>query len=291
MNLKRIILTLVVVLCLLPIICFAGSKKIFTNSIGMKFVLIPKGTFMMGSALSASDVARKFGGKAGYYEDEHPLHRVTISRPFYLQTTEVTQGRWKDIMGSNPSRFKNCGDDCPVEQVSWDDAQEFIRKLNQKERTDKYRLPTEAEWEYACRAGTTTPFYTGDRISTDQANYNGLDIFKGIQKYQPSDENRKKPSESDAKYSPFGENRGKTVEVGSFPPNPWGLYNMHGNVSEWCQNRYYYKELPSKILLAMRVLRGGSWKSYESRIRAAYREGNILTGRLDYYGFRIARDY
>jgi formylglycine-generating enzyme required for sulfatase activity len=121
-----------------------------TNSLGMHFVLIPAGTFLMGSGIA----------EAGD-EDERPQHQVTFSQPFYLQATPVTQGQWEKVMGDNPSHFKECGEDCPVEQVSWDDAQEFIKKLNRMEKTDKYRLPTEAEWEYACRAGSTTRFCFG----------------------------------------------------------------------------------------------------------------------------------
>ena len=131
-----------------------GRGKKFTNSLGMEFVLIPAGSFMMGSPSS----------EKGRDRDEKQ-HRVTLTKSFYMQTTEVTQGQWKKIMGNNPSYFKNCGDDCPVEQVSWNDAQEFIRKLNRKEGADKYRLPTEAEWEYACRAGSTTRFCFGDSDS------------------------------------------------------------------------------------------------------------------------------
>ncbi len=137
-------------------------EKAFTNSLGMTFVLIPAGIFLMGSVLSPEEVAKRYGGEAAWYEAEHPQHQVTLSRPFYLQTTPVTQEQWRRVMGNNPSIFKNGGDDCPVEQVSWDDAQEFIRKLNQKEQTDAYRLPTEAEWEYACRAGSAGEFYFGD---------------------------------------------------------------------------------------------------------------------------------
>ena len=121
--------------------------KSFTNSIGMTFVLIPAGTFQMGSP--AGEAER---------DDDERQHKVTISRPFYLQTTEVTQGQWQKVMGSNPAHFNTCGKDCPVEKVSWDDAQEFIRKLNQMEKTDTYRLPTEAEWEWACRAKSTGRF-------------------------------------------------------------------------------------------------------------------------------------
>ena len=122
--------------------------KHFTNSIGMKLVLVPAGSFLMGSPEGQGS------------SDEHPRHRVTITRPFYLGVYEVTQAQWRAVMGGNPSRFK--GDDLPVESVSWDDAQEFIRKLNQKERTDKYRLLTEAEWEHACRAGSAGKWCLGD---------------------------------------------------------------------------------------------------------------------------------
>ncbi len=117
----------------------------------------------MGSSLSASEITRKYGGEEWFYEMEHPQHRVTITKSYYMQTTEVTQAQWQAVMGNNPSKFSGCSD-CPVEMVSWDDVQEFIKKLNQKEGTNKYRLPTEAEWEYACRAGSTGP-YAGNPAS------------------------------------------------------------------------------------------------------------------------------
>ena len=172
--------------------------KSFTNSIGMTFALIPAGTFQMGSP----------AGEAGRNDDERQ-HKVTISRPFYLQTTEVTQGQWQKVMGSNPAHFNTCGKDCPVEQVSWDDAQEFIRKLNQMEKTDTYRLPTEAEWEWACRAKSTGRFSFGD----DEA---------GLKDYAWFDKN----------------SAAKTHPVGQLKPNAWGLYDMHGNVWEWCRDWY-----------------------------------------------------
>ena len=124
-----------------------GIEPTIANSIGMKFLLLPGGTFMMGSPSS----------EKGRDSDERQ-HEVTLTKGFYMQATEVTQGQWQAIMGKNPSHFKNCGDNCPVEKVSWNDVQDFIRKLNQKEGANKYRLPTEAEWEYACRAGSTTRF-------------------------------------------------------------------------------------------------------------------------------------
>jgi len=238
------------------------SEKSFTNSIGMKFVMIPAGTFMMGSL---SNEPKR--------DSDERQHRVIIGKPFYIQTTEVTQGQWREIMGNNPSDFKNCGDDCPVEKVSWNDCQEFIRKLNRQEGTNKYRLPTEAEWEYACRAGTDTPFYFGDCLSTDQANYDGNNPMPGCSR---------------------GEYRKRTVPVGSFPPNAWGLYDMHGNVWEWCQD--WYGDYPSGHVTdpigpssgEFRVLRGGSWFSYARRARSANRYWGGPGGRFNRFGFRGA---
>lgn len=242
------------------------TGKSITNSIGMKFMLIPAGSFMMGS------LPDEFERDQG----EETAHKVTIKKPFYMQTTEVTQGQWKRLMQDNPSGFESCGDDCPVEKVTWHDAQEFIRWLNALEGTGKYRLPTEAEWEYACRAGTTTPFYSGYCISADQANYNGNHLFRGC---------------------PEGKNRQSTVRVGRFPPNGWGLYDMHGNVLEWCQDRY--GTYPARHLTdpkgpstgGFRVLRGGSWLSRPSRVRSACRMGQYPSARQDHIGFRVARDF
>lgn len=239
--------------------------KRITNSIGMELVLIPAGSFMMGSP---SDEPGRF--------DNETQHRVTISRPYYLQTTAVTQGQWKAKMGNNPSYFQNCGFYCPVEMVSWNDAQEFIGKLNQRERTSKYRLPTEAEWEYAARAGTTPPFYTGNCISTDQANYNGNCPFSRC---------------------PQGEFRKTTVRVKSFYPNAFGLYDMHGNIYEWCQD--WYGDYPSGSVTDPtgpssgrdRVLRGGSWSDDDRLVRAAFRHYYTPGFRYLTRGFRVARDF
>jgi formylglycine-generating enzyme required for sulfatase activity len=125
-------------------------ERAFVNNLGMKFVYINPGSFMMGSPLKES-------GR----DDDERQHRVTLTEGFYLQTTEVTQGQWQRVMGNDPSKFENCGSDCPVEQVSWNDVQMFIQKLNRMEKTVKYRLPNEAEWEYAARAGTNTAFSWG----------------------------------------------------------------------------------------------------------------------------------
>ena len=244
---------------------FSANMPTIYNTIGMEFVLIPAGQFMMGSPPH----------EPGRDLDER-LHRVTFTRPFYLQTTEVTQGQWQKVMGYNPSQFKNCGSDCPVEMVSWDEVQELISRLNQLEGTHAYRLPTEAEWEYACRAGTETPFYTGTCISTDQANYNGKRAMPGCL---------------------AGENRDKTVPVRSFAPNPWGLYEMHGNVWEWCQDGYQKKYPKEDVTDPMgpssgviKVLRGGSWYSRQHLIRSAHRRQDMPDYRSHTIGFRLVRN-
>jgi formylglycine-generating enzyme required for sulfatase activity len=242
------------------------TGKSITNSLGMKFMLIPAGSFMMGSL---PDEPERLQG-------EEANHKVTIKKPFYMQTTEVTQAHWKRVMQDNPSAFKDCGDNCPVQKVTWHDAQAFIRWLNTLEGTDKYRLPTEAEWEYACRAGTTTPFYTGHCISADQANYNGNYPFRGC---------------------PAGKRRKSIVRVEKFPPNGWGLYDMHGNVSEWCQDWYgeysvdHVTDPEGPSSGTYRVFRGGSWLSRAGYSRSACRMGHYPSTREDHIGFRVGRDF
>ncbi len=197
---------------------------VYNSAINAKLTLIPAGTFTMGSPSS----------EAGRFSNE-TQHRVTISRPFYMQTTPVTQGQWKAVMGSNPSSFKDCSDDCPVENVSWNDVQEFINRLNRMEKTYKYRLPTEAEWEYAARAGSATAYYFGD-----------------------SDDNL-------GDFSWYHKNsEDKTHCVGLKKPNAWGLYDMYGNVWQWVQDRYIgdYPSTESTnptgaLEGSLRVLRGG----------------------------------
>lgn len=241
------------------------KEKKITNSFGMTFISIPSGDFMMGS----------HADEPGRGNDE-VWHRVIISKPFYIQTTEVTQRQWQNVMGKNPSHFKDCGDDCPVEVVSWNQAQEFIKRLNQVEGTDKYRLPTEAEWEYAGRAGNTTPFYTGNCISTDQANYDG-----------------NKPISC----CPSGKYKKSTGKVGSLPPNPWGLYNMYGNVWEWCQDwkgAYPAGQVTDPKGPASgkgRVLRGGSWLDDARNLRSARRFSYSPDFRDYDIGFRVVRNY
>jgi len=221
----------------------------FTNSIGVKFVLIPSGEFMMGSKDTGGD------------SDEQPVHRVRISRPFYMGIHEVTQRQWEAVMGSNPSHFK--GADRPVEQVSWVDVQTFIGKLNDREGRNVYRLPTEAEWEYACRAGTTGA-YAGDLASMGW--------------YADNSDNRTHP-------------------VGRKRANAWGLYDMHGNVWEWVGDWYagnYYKNSPRADPIgpssgSYRVLRGGGWNLNAALCRSADRNLNAPVVRYGSLGFRLVR--
>jgi formylglycine-generating enzyme required for sulfatase activity len=222
------------------------------NSIGMKFSLIPAGEFYMGSEES---------------DDEKPVHKVKIHNPLYLGTYPVTQREWEAVMGDKPSGFK--GDDLPVGGVSWDDVQEFIKMLNEKEGTNKYRLPSEAEWEYACRAGTTTRYSFGD-LESKLGDYAWYD--------DNSDD--------------------KTHPVGQKEHNPWGLYDMHGNVWEWVQDEYHdsYDGAPTDGSAwevgdgAYRVARGGGWSRNARGCRSAVRDPNDPRYRGGDLGFRILRE-
>ncbi|MBN2283519.1 MAG: formylglycine-generating enzyme family protein [Deltaproteobacteria bacterium] len=241
------------------------SQTSFINSVGMSFTLIKAGTFTMGSSL-------KEPGRTA----AETSHTVRLTRPFYLQTTEVTQGQWKAVMGRNPSYFKRCGDECPVEQVSWNDTILFIEKLNEMEDTGRYRLPTEAEWEYACRARVRKTFYTGPCIDTGQANFNGLYPLEGC---------------------PAGDYRNTSIPCGSYEPNPWGLYDMCGNVWEWCED--WYGDHPGDVQSdpegaddgTQRVVKGGAWNSMGRQIRPASRMGVPPAGFTNYIGFRVACSY
>jgi len=235
------------------------SREVVTNRLGMKFVWIPPGTFVMGSPAT----------EEGRGSDE-TQHQVTLSQGSFLGTELVTQAFWMEVMGTNPSRFE--GDDLPVEQVSWDDCQEFLRVLSEHDG-QQYRLPTEAEWEYACRAGTTTPFTFGKTISTEQVNFNGDDPYG------------------------TGKQRGyceRTTPVGNFPANAWGLHDMHGNVWEWCAD--WYGEYPREAVVdpqgpakgRSRVLRGGSFGSLAPNTRSALRMHHSTSYRADTLGLRLA---
>jgi len=228
-----------------------------------EMVVIPAGSNLMGSP--ASEPARD--------GDEGPQHRVIISKPFAVGKYEVTQAEWLSVMGVNPSRFK--GNRKPVEKVSWNDAQRFVKKFSAK-TGKRYRLLSEAEWEYAARAGTTTPFHTGNRITTDQANFDGNHTYNGSAK---------------------GRYRRATVTVGSFPANVFGLHDMHGNVWEWvgdCWNKAYHGAPTDGGIWSVgdcsrRVLRGGSWSNEPRNARAAHRDWFTSGNRGSSSGFRIAR--
>ncbi len=223
------------------------AQKLSNELKKMKFVYIKPGSFMMG---------------------DYSKHEVTLTKGFNIQTTEVTQGLWKAVMGKNPSYFKNCGDNCPVENVSWNDVQAFIRKLNQKAGSNKYRLPTEAEWEYTCRAGSTTKFSFGDSESSLGA------------------------------YAWYKDNSGdKTHPVGQKSPNAWGLYDMHGNVWEWCQD--WSGDYPSGAVTnpkglssgSFRVFRGGSWYGSAGGCESARRRYGSPGDASFSLGFRLTGQF
>ncbi|GHU21324.1 hypothetical protein FACS1894172_14560 [Spirochaetia bacterium] len=256
------------------------------------FARIPGGTFTMGSPESEPD-----------RNDNEVQHKVTVSS-FSMSKYEVTQKEWVEVMGNNPSYFK--GDSLPVENVSWYDAIEYCNARSQEEgltpaytinkslkdsnntnssdglkwvvtwdrNANGYRLPTEAEWEYACRAGTPTPFSTGNNITTDQANYDGRYPYNGNAK---------------------GAYRQKTIDVGNFAPNAWGLYDMSGNVWEWCWDWYGNYSSSSQAdptgaaVGSNRALRGGSWDYYAGTLRSAARSRSSATDRDDLVGFRVVR--
>ena len=216
----------------------------FTSpTIKAKFVLIPSGAFVMGSPYTEP-------GR----EDGEDQRKVSIDTPFYMQTMEVTQEQWEKVIRRNASRFKAWFGNGPVERVTRDDIEEFIVKLNAEELTDKYRLPTEAEWEYAARAGSITAFYTGSCLSTEQANYDG---------------------QSPPPLCPKGKYRKTTTSVGSFPPNAWGLYDMLGNVWELVQDHG--------------VARGGSWDVPAKMCRSASRLSVKPDDSMETIGFRLVR--
>ncbi|MCP4659645.1 MAG: SUMF1/EgtB/PvdO family nonheme iron enzyme [bacterium] len=263
------------------------------NDIGMRFRRIRAGTFQMGSP--PEELAR---------DDDETLHKVTLTLDFWMAETEVTQGQWNELIRDNPSRFRNCGADCPVERVNWFEALEFANRLSEREGLGEcytltcsgtfgenfacsevdfvgldcrgYRLPTESEWEYAARAGTTTAFWTGDNLTTGQANYDGNFPYGEI---------------------PKGVFRETPVATRSFDPNPWGLYEVHGNVWEWVWD--WYRAVSGNSVIdptgreysSGRVLRGGGWHDPARHCRAADRVGRAPGSRHDYVGFRLVRTY
>jgi formylglycine-generating enzyme required for sulfatase activity len=259
-----------------PLSAAQDGDKVIANSIGMKLTLIPAGKFVMGSP--AAEMER---------DPEELQHEVTISKPFYMGVYEVTQKEYEKVVAKNPSHFKKVESDMPVDQVRWSEVVDFCSRLSNNADERKagrvYRLPTEAEWEYACRAGTKTTFHFGDALSSKQTNFDGNFPFGGAAK---------------------GPNLQKPAKVGSYEPNPWGLYDMHGNVAEWCSDWYdpdYYKKSPAadpkgpaKGVVStgfakdyFRVLRGGCWLDEAPACRAAYRFRLQSTEPYRLVGFRV----
>jgi eukaryotic-like serine/threonine-protein kinase len=233
------------------------------NGVSISMVKVPAGKFMMGSPESEKDRV----------ENESPQHRVTL-REFYMGQTEITQSQYQAIMGDNPAKFQ--GNNRPVERVDWNQAKEFCRRLSIK--TGKtYTLPSESQWEYACRAGTTTPFTFGETITSNVANYEGN--YNGKESYRNE---------------PKGVNRATTTDVMTFPPNAFGLYDMHGNVWEWCADTWSdtYEDAPTDGSVWLdespnMVLRGGAWSERPEICRSTSRIGNLPEIRVDAFGFRV----
>jgi formylglycine-generating enzyme required for sulfatase activity len=279
---------------------FAQSPQVvtlpprFVNAIGMEFVLVSAGKFVMGSTEADerrwSEFLAKYGQNANYMSRERPAHEVTIAAPFYLGKYPVTQGEWAAVMGSNPSWFK--GDDrLPVETVSWEDCQEFIGKLNARKDGYVYRLPSEAEWEYACRAGTTGD-YAGELDALGWCADNSGD--KRLDAYQAYTD---AGYDWDTYYKTFLKpNNCRTHAVGQKRPNGFGVYDMHGNVWEWCQDGWHenYDGAPTDGRAweqgsdNQRVVRGGSWLDLAGDCRAAFRFRSAPDIRDDGVGVRVA---
>jgi len=237
----------------------------WTESVtGMEFVWISPGRFQMGSSPAEPADVRPA-----------PIHNVEITRGFYLARYEVTQAQWQRVMGVNPSQFQQCGPRCPIETVTWYEVQDFLRQLSEITNAGPFRLPTEAEWEYACRAGTETPFSTGETLTTTQANFDGrMAYLEGSE----------------------GTFRGTPTPVGSFLPNPWGLYDMHGNVWEWTSDEYcpYATETVQdpigRCASGLKNIRGGSWYFSASSARCGRRYTHAPSDRGFSIGFRVVMD-
>jgi formylglycine-generating enzyme required for sulfatase activity len=262
--------------------------KIYINTIGMKFSLIPSGSFVMGSPDGRNGDGNDTHRPYWPSENGFPLetqHVVILTRPFYMQTTEVTQAQWEQVMGldTNLSRFRTCGVNCPVENVSWDDAQSFIQALNAQENrffsfssvTSCYALPTESQWEYAARAGTITAIYNG--AAANNFNCSPLDFNLD-------------------KIGWYCGNAGDTTHpAAEKDSNNWGLYDMSGNVSEWCEDAYgEYPDGPVTDPIcasgSTRVIRGGSWFSNAVLTRSAHRLSKSPDQRSSDVGFRLVLD-
>lgn len=215
---------------------------------GMEFALVPAGSFVAGSP----------GSEAGHQDDE-VLYPVRIATPFYVAAHEVTAREWASVMQPSAPPLDAAAALLPVTNINWHEAREFLDRINAG-KPWRLRLPSEVEWEYACRAGTTTPYSTGAYLSTEQANYNGDFPLPG---------------------QPAGENRERVTPVGSFAPNAWGLFDMHGNVWEWTNDAYDDSR---------KVIRGGSWRFNADSARCALRYTHRPQDRGDSLGLRLVRD-
>jgi sulfatase modifying factor 1 len=240
---------------------YGSYVDLIVNTVTQRFRWIEAGSFLMGSP---SDEPERWS--------DETQHKVTLTQGYWLADTACTQALWLAVMENNPANFQEDLNN-PVEQVSWNDVQIFLTRLNQAIPELNACLPTEAEWEYACRAGTTTPFSFGENITTKQVNYNGNYPYANAPK---------------SKY------RGKTVAVKSLPSNAWGLYGMHGNVWEWCSDWYGANstEAVTNPIGASngtnRVLRGGSWFNDARYTRSAFRFYDVPDYRRSSGGFRFA---
>ncbi len=230
--------------------CVPQRSVLLEPGVQMLFHFIPPAAFLMGSLADEHDEMN----------EEEQRHRVILVRGFYLGVFPVTQTQWQAVMGGNPSRFPRKAH--PVEGVTWDESKEFCAKLG-----EGARLPQEAEWEWACRAGTTTPYFFGETLSQKEANYHGRGMVVGTTA------------------------RGRTTRVGKYPANAWGLHDMHGNVAEWCETRYHgnaWEESDSATGPAgERVLRGGCWNYGDYFCRSAYRDASTPGNRTNFIGFRV----
>lgn len=251
------------------------TEDIFKNRFGMKFKLIPAGTFMMGQ----KDIAE-------------PVHKVRITKPFYFGIYPVTQREWKSVMGNNPSRFR--GDNFPVTRLSWNDCQDFIKNLNeieQKSKADhpKYRLPTEAEWEYSCRAGSTSMFCFKegkDELEEYAWFYNNSEVTQEVEVEKGIFTKRWELTTK----------TGRMVHpVGQLRPNKFGLYDMHGNIYEWCED-WFGDYLSGEVVdvigirkIGSKVMRGGSVLNFGGYCASAHRDARTPSYRSDYVGVRIVR--
>ena len=258
-----------------------GASSRFTNTLGIQFVYIKPGTFVMGSP----------SGERGREWDEE-AHTVHLTKGFYMAITEITQGQYEIVMGKNPSASKNCGNNCPVETVSWEDCQAFLDKLNRMEHTTLYRLPTEAEWEYVCRSGSQLPFCVGD-VGEENCDFSkSLDMV--------------------AWYCGNSGQTGTVVfdltvhPVGTKKPNAWGVHDMHGNVMEWCLDKCKGRKWtglpgvntptyvdgvrdPLSTDGVNRVIRGGGFSSKIDRLRSAERSSYKPVAKRNNLGFRIVK--